>query len=225
MRSLPGVWDKKIEQIEQEFAQKIPRPLRRVIHALCIRHIGEVSSRDLVEAWLQTVGLDDTKKDLSNFLHFVQDTEHLSKIYWFGPEMVASLVAFFHDTTNQKIFSRCDSWGMIDWLWTWGMNSQEKLLAGINVVVTWSFACGRDRLENYLRELWATLQAGVSSTTHALIAGEGWWSKRAKAQERGITIHTAESFFDAYWLLHEILVSGAWSNWEQITIQQTSLFG
>ena len=114
MRSLPGVGDKKIDQIEQEFTQKSPRPLRRVVHALCIRHIGEVSSRDLVDAWVETFGVDDVKNDLKSFLHFVQDTDRLSTIYGFGPEMVASLVAFFHDTTNQTIFSRLDEAGMID---------------------------------------------------------------------------------------------------------------
>jgi DNA ligase (NAD+) len=221
MRSLPGVWDKKIDQIEHEYTQKAPRPLRRVIHALCIRHIGEVSSRDLMEAWIQTVSLDDAKKDLKRFLHFVQDTERLNAIYWFGPEMVASLVAFFHDSTNQAIFSRLDASWMIDRVWTVGSSTSDQKLLWLNIVITWAFACGRDRLENYVREQWATLQAWVSSTTSFVIAGDWGWSKRAKAQERGIRIVSLEEFVSEWgsesWFFDYAP--------QKMLVQQDSLFG
>lgn len=218
MRSLPGVWDKKIDQIEQEFQQKSPWQLRRVVHALGIRHIWEVSARDLVDSWTQT--LSGQPWNCTVFLSYVQDTEQLSTIYGFWPEMVASLVAFFHDRTNQLIFSRCDASWMIDWAWTWWFAMQVKPLASLNIVVTWSFGCGRDRLEQYLRDQWATIQAGVSSTTTFVIAGEWGWSKREKAQERGIRIVSLEEFAREWGSQERFYESQS----VKPTVQQASLF-
>lgn len=218
MRSLPGVWDKKIDQIEQEYTEKAPRPLRRVIHALCIRHIGEVSSRDLVDARSRIPKHIEWKAN--DFLQFTQSSDILNEIYWFWPEMVASLVAFFNDTSNQAIFSRLDETWMIDRIWTAGLSKADQKFSWLNIVVTWSFVCWRDRLENYLRDQWATIQATVASTTSFVLAGEWWWSKRQKAQERWIAVLSLEAFAQKWW-------SESWffqSEQQKISVQQDSLF-
>ena len=81
MRGLPGVADKKIARLEEEITQKKPYALRRVINALGIRHIGEVSARDIASAYI--LSSQSTEKHMQEFISYCLQAATIEKIHGF----------------------------------------------------------------------------------------------------------------------------------------------
>jgi NAD-dependent DNA ligase len=81
LRGLPGVAEKKIALLEKEITQATQLPLRRVINALGIRHIGEVSSRDLSARYLEIHS--SSARNIEDFIRFCLQEDQLQMIHGF----------------------------------------------------------------------------------------------------------------------------------------------
>jgi DNA ligase (NAD+) len=197
MRWLPGVGDKKIARLEEEIAQKKPYALRRVINALGIRHIGEVSARDIASAYMLSSEMHE--KNVQEFICYCLQATTIEKIHGFWKEMIASLQHFFQDEDNTSVLTRLDAYDVID-RWSQENNVSSWLLTNIHVVITWSFSATRDEIANFLRTHGATIQPTVNQKTDILLAWVGWWSKRSLAESSWVPILTLEEIYQKFWL-------------------------
>jgi DNA ligase (NAD+) len=223
LRSLPGIAEKKIASREKEITQKLPYPLWRVINALGIRHIWEVSSADIARHYF--LMSEEKTRNMGNFIAFCTQELLLEQIDGIGKEMIASLQLFFTDPENSKLLHRLDDLWVID-RWERWVSPTSWPLKDLHIVITGSFALPRDEIVSELHLWGATVQTAINKQTDLLLAGEWWWSKRSIAKSLNIPIMQLDTFAEKFWV-SSLLSPGAWdASIEQNAwvIQQSSLF-
>lgn len=223
LRLLPSIGDKKIAHLEKEIAGNVPYPLWKVIHAMGIRHIGEVSSRDLAANYLQDIAVNE--RSLETFLTYCAAEDLLERIHWFGKEMIASVRLFFADTINRAVFERLATYGVINRHESSEQGSSWGVLSDMHIVLTGSFPISRSELATCLRTHGAIIQESVTAKTTLLIAGVWGGSKRQQAEKWWVSLMSLEQVAMTY-TLPELLTLKMSGQQDIPTpwVQQASLF-
>jgi DNA ligase (NAD+) len=202
------VWARKLINAISE--KKTP-PLDRFLFALGIRHIGEVTARDLarhyrswasfksvademvkrrgareaeLEAYLREKRLeqhDQLKRKIGNELAAIIDTAGV------GPEVAGAIADFFEEPHNRKVLKGLHAAGVrpTDVVW----ETTESPVTGKTLVFTGSLeTLSRDEARAQAERLGAKVASDVSQKTDLVIAGPGAGSKLKKANELGIEV-------------------------------------
>jgi DNA ligase (NAD+) len=178
-------------------------PLDRFLFALGIRHVGEVTARDLARryrSWgnlrsmieqalevrrtiLPALGEDERK--------FLQrrDKAVVAAIETpgIGPEVANAVLDFFEEPHNREVLDDLEAAGVApeDLLW----EAKESPVSGKTLVFTGSLeTLSRDEAKAQAEALGAKVAGSVSAKTDLLIAGPGAGSKLKKAQDLGIAV-------------------------------------
>ena len=162
--------------------------LPRLISALGIRHVGEQTARQLARHFADMTALAQAS------------TEQLIAIEDIGPEVAASIRAFFDSHANQALLQRFQALG----LWpvssaeqgTQGTDAAGSLLAGKTILFTGTLSMKRDEAARMAEACGATVLGGVSKKLDYLVAGEKAGSKLTKARELGIPVLDEAAFLD-----------------------------
>lgn len=171
-----GLGAKKIANLRAALARTRQPSLSRFVYALGIRHVGAVTARALAEHFGSLEAL------------LRADVEALQQVPGVGPEVAASVHAFFTEPHNLAV---------IDALRAHGVHPRETVsrrqrahpLAGKNVVLTGSLErLTRREATERLRALGAQVRSSVSAKTDVVVAGAKAGSKLRKAQELGLRI-------------------------------------
>lgn len=189
-------------------------PLDRFLFALGIRHIGEVTARDLARRWtswsaframiqagveqrdgmLQAIGESDDKllartaKELAKIV----DTKQV------GPEVALALIDFFAEERNDAavadLLSQIQPADVVH-------ETRASEVSGKTVVFTGTLeTMSRDEAKAQAESLGARVASSVSAKTDLVVAGPGAGSKAKKAAELGIRL-----IDEAGW--HELVAS------------------
>ena len=148
------------------------QPLARVIFALGIRHVGSETAEILARRFHGIGALAQASR------------EGLMEIDAIGPKIADSIIAFFHETENQKIIQRLKEAGV-------RLEEEaktEKLpLAGQEFVITGRLeAFSRQEAENRIKDLGGTAKDNVTKKTNYLVIGaDPGGNKLTRAQELG----------------------------------------
>jgi DNA ligase (NAD+) len=178
-------------------------PLDRFLYALGIRHVGEVTARDLarryrsLDAFLAMIerGLEvrnGTQPVLgepdSKFLQrrdkavvAVVETPNI------GPEVANALLDFFEEPHNREVLADLRAAGVEpeDIVW----ETKQSPVSGKTVVFTGSLeTLSRDEAKAQAEALGAKVAGSVSAKTDLVVAGPGAGSKLKKAQDLGIEV-------------------------------------
>jgi DNA ligase (NAD+) len=185
-------------------ADKRTPPLDRFLFALGIRHVGEVTARDLARRWtnwdalsdmiaraiatrdamLRTVGETDDKLlgRTAKELAAIVDTKQV------GPEVALALVDFFAEPHNRAA---------VDDLLTYVAPAdvvhtvRESAVTGKTIVFTGTLEMlSRDEAKAQAEQLGAHVSGSVSKKTDVVVAGPGAGSKLKKAQDLGVAVMT-----------------------------------
>jgi DNA ligase (NAD+) len=192
-------------------------PLDRFLYALGIRHIGEVTARDLARRYRswdnfqamidraaaeraalpQAIGESDQKfrKRRNDAAAAVIETPGI------GGEVAGALCDFFEEPHNREVVADIFASGVEieDVVW----ETKESPVTGKTIVFTGSLeTLSRDEAKAQAEALGAKVAGSVSAKTDLLVAGPGAGSKLKKAQELGI-----EAIDEAAWL--EIVASAS----------------
>jgi DNA ligase (NAD+) len=191
-------------------ARRTP-PLDRFLYALGIRHVGEVTARDLArryrsmdgfmamiaralsirEAAEPALGEPDTK--------FIQrrDRDVVAAIETpnIGPEVANALLDFFEEPHNRDVVDDLFRVGVqpedVDW------QTRESPVTGQTLVFTGSLeTLSRDEAKAQAEALGAKVAGSVSAKTDLVIAGPGAGSKLKKAQELGVRVIDESTWAD-----------------------------
>lgn len=172
--------ERMAEKSAQNLVEAIDRskdvPLGRLLFALGIREVGEVSAGTLARHF----GALDALMDA--------DIEALEAVDDVGPIMAAHIHEFFGEERNRDVVERLLQAGVKP-----RVEEQapvgEQPLQGLTLVLTGSLeAMPRSEAKKRLQALGAKVTGSVSKNTSALIAGADPGSKLAKASELGVTV-------------------------------------
>ena len=163
-------------------AKRSPR-LDRLLYALGIRHVGQVTARDLARAFGTLDALRETALEAATDPAALADLVCIEGI---GPVVAQAVVDFFAEPHNLAV---------VDDLLRelspppFRFETVESPVSGKSLVFTGSLeAVSRDEAKAQAEALGAKVAGSVSSKTDLLIAGPGAGSKLKKAQELGIEV-------------------------------------
>jgi DNA ligase (NAD+) len=177
-------------------------PLDRFLYALGIRHVGEVTARDLARHYatvetframidravevranaVQAVGEDEEKFNR----RIARDMAAAVETAGIGPEVAESLVDFFTEPHNLAVVE-----DLLDQLDVQPVVHQvrESRVTGKTIVFTGSLeSISRDEAKAQAEALGARAAGSVSAKTDLVVAGPGAGSKLKKAAELGIEV-------------------------------------
>jgi DNA ligase (NAD+) len=183
-------------------AKRTP-PLDRFLYALGIRHVGEVTARDLArryrswaafEAMIDgTLALrrdfeagegEEERKFLARRSKAVVEAVGTQNI---GPEVANALLDFFEEPHNRETLAAIFAAGVV--VADVVHEVRESPVTGKTIVFTGSLeALSRDEAKAQAEALGAKAAGSVSAKTDLIVAGPGAGSKLKKAQELGIEV-------------------------------------
>jgi len=162
-------------------ASKKP-PLDRLLYALGIREVGEVTAHSLAAHFGSMQALQEASE------------EALTEVGDVGPVVASHVAAFFQQEKNLRVIQALKEAG-VDW-----QPLEEKSgiqpLAGETWVLTGALSMPRIQAKNLLESLGAKVSGSVSAKTNALLAGEAAGSKLAKARKLGVKIISESDFVE-----------------------------
>jgi DNA ligase (NAD+) len=158
-------------------------PLERLLYALGIREVGEVTARSLAKHF----------GDLHALLQ--ADEETLTAVDDVGPIVAGHVAAFFQQESNLQVIRELEEAG-VEWQAP-EAQAGEQPLAGETWVLTGTLSAPRAQFKNLLESLGAKVTGSVSAKTTAVLAGEDAGSKLARAEKLGVRV-LSESEFKQY---------------------------
>lgn len=181
LRKMNGYGDKSVANLKASIDKARNIDLHRVIYAIGIPDVGEVTAKILAREF----------KSLDALRH--ANVVDLKNIDGIGEVMANEIVSFFNDehTLNalEKLLEHINIKNPENTI------VENSLLNGKRVVLTGTLnKYTRDSAKEILERMGANVSSSVSSKTDIVIAGENAGSKLTDAQKLGITIWSEEDF-------------------------------
>ncbi len=181
LRKMNGFGDKSVSNLRASIDKARNIDLHRVIYAIGIPDVGEVTAKILAREF----------KSLDALRH--ANVVDLKNIDGIGEVMANEIVSFFNDehTLNalEKLLEHINIKNPKN------IVVENSLLNGKRVVLTGTLnKYTRDSAKEILERMGANVSGSVSSKTDIVIAGENAGSKLTDAQNLGITIWSEEDF-------------------------------
>lgn len=172
---LEGMAEKSAGNLVRAIQGSKDAPLERLVTALGIRHVGGTVARLLAERFRSLQAMAEA------------DEETLLEIPGIGPEIAASVVAFFRSREGKSLARRLTERGVK------GRPPErpsravaEGPFAGKTFVLTGTLEMPREEAERRIRAAGGKVTSSVSKKTDAVIVGEDAGSKRDKARALGV---------------------------------------
>lgn len=180
--NLEGWQEKSVDNLLAAIEAKRAPDAARLLFALGIRHVGEVTARDLMKHFHELPVL----RVMAERAH-AGDAEaagELTAIDGIGPSVVEALGDFFHEPHNVAVWE--DLLGQVTPP-RYEVKTVASRVAGKTVVFTGKLeTMSRDEAKAQAERLGAKAAGSVSPKTDLLVAGPGAGSKLKKAAELGI---------------------------------------
>ena len=182
--ALEGWQEKSVDNLLAAIEAKRAPDSARLLFALGIRHVGEVTARDLMKHVHELPAL----RVLAERAH-AGDAEaagEITAIDGIGPSVVEALGDFFHEPHNARVWE--DLLAQVSPP-RYEVQTIASRVAGKTVVFTGKLeTMSRDEAKAQAERLGAKAAGSVSAKTDLLVAGPGAGSKLKKAAELGIEV-------------------------------------
>ena len=176
--ALPSFKEKSVDKLLAAIDERRSVSLDRFLFALGIRHVGEVTARDLARAFRSAEGVQEaaTAEDAVN---------RLTAVNGIGAIVAEALIDFFAEPHNRDTLAALLAEVSPQPL----PEVKQTGLSGKTIVFTGALEkCTREEAEAQAELLGAKTSGSVSAKTSLLVAGPGAGSKLAKAQALGIQV-------------------------------------
>jgi DNA ligase (NAD+) len=176
--ALPGFKEKSVDKLLAAIDERRTVSLDRFLFALGIRHVGEVTARDLARAFRSAEAVQDAAMadDAVN---------RLTAVNGIGAIVAEALIDFFAEPHNRDTLAALLAEVTPQPL----PEVKQTGLSGKTIVFTGALEkCTREEAEAQAELLGAKTSGSVSAKTSLLVAGPGAGSKLAKAQALGIQV-------------------------------------
>jgi DNA ligase (NAD+) len=180
LAGLERMGEKSADNLLDELERSKTPDLGRLLYALGIREVGEVTARSLALHFKSLDKIIDASE------------EQLIEVSDVGPVVASHVHAFFREQHNTGVIVELEEAGL---RWTAVETSAgEQPLAGQTWVLTGKLGMPRARARNLLESLGARVTGSVSAKTSVLLAGEDAGSKLRKAEKLGVEVIDEEAF-------------------------------
>ena len=175
--------EKTVQNILHGIEQSKTVPFERVLYAIGIRFVGEVTAKKIARKFRNIdVVASATKEELME----VEDV---------GSRVADSIIAYFNDTDNLQMVMRLRQAGL-----QFEAGEEQKpssqALAGMNIIVSGVFSIPREQLKEIIEQNGGKNVSSISKNTTFVVAGEKMGpEKRKKAETLGVPIISEEEFF------------------------------
>ena len=182
LRELDKFGEKKAQNLIDAIAASRERGLAQLLIGLGIRHIGEVSARDLARHF----GSIDTLMQAN-----VEMLQHIEGV---GPILAQSVVDWFSREGNRALIEKLKTAGLKVTSNEAAMTTQPAVsaapaaFAGKTFVITGALSKPREEIAAWIEARGGKVTDSVSKKTSYVVVGESPGSKVAKAQQLGVTI-------------------------------------
>ena len=200
--------DVSVDNLLEAIEDKRRIPLDRFLFALGIRHIGEVTARELARRYQSFGGfmemIDKALDTRSHFVRAVGETDRKFEIRRLkelvnaigtrdiGPEVAEALLDFFAEPHNREVVADLGSELRIEDV---VHETLESEVSGKTVVFTGKLlTMSRDEAKAQAERLGAKAAGSVSKATDLVVVGADAGSKLKKAQDLGIRVVTEEEW-------------------------------
>lgn len=176
LAELERMGKKSAENLVAAIEKSKSTTLPRFLYALGIREVGEVTAQNLATHL----------RNLDSIM--AADEQTLQAIPDVGPTMAQHIAAFFRQSHNREVIADLLRAG-VHWEETEALPAAEQPLAGKTFVLTGTLdTMSRDEAKAKLQALGGKVTGSVSKKTDYVVAGAEPGSKRAKAEELGVTV-------------------------------------
>ena len=178
--ALERMGEKSADNLLAELERSKSPDLDRLLYALGIREVGEVTAASLARYFSSMDGVA------------VASVEDLIEVPDVGPIVAGHVHAFFQESHNIQVIEALEEAGL-----RWKaveINEGEQPLAGQTWVLTGALGMPRAKAKNMLESLGAKVSGSVSARTSVVLAGEAAGSKLRKAESLGIEVVDEEQF-------------------------------
>jgi len=177
---LERMGEKSADNLLAELERSKAPDLDRLLYALGIREVGEVTARSLAIHFTKLEKLINASE------------EDLVEVPDVGPIVASHVHAFFREQHNIQVIAELAAAGL-----RWKAvetSAGEQPLAGQIWVLTGTLGMPRARAKNLLESLGARVTGSVSAKTSVVLAGEAAGSKLRKAEKLGVEVIDEEAF-------------------------------
>ncbi len=182
--ALEGWQDKSVDNLLASVENKRTPDAARLLFGLGIRHVGEVTARDLMKNFHELPRLREFAERAQ--AGDEEAARELTSIDGIGPSVVQALSDFFHEPHNVEVWENLLNEVTPP---TYIVETLDSPVAGKTVVFTGKLeTMSRDEAKAQAERLGAKAAGSISARTDLLIAGPGAGSKLKKAQELGIEV-------------------------------------
>lgn len=174
-----GWGDQSIDNLLAAIEERRTISLDRLLFALGIRHVGEVTARDLAKAFETLDALEDIARSDGGL-------EALADVDGIGAVVAEAITAFFHEPQNRAVVDDLRSQLTIQ---PYKNQQTGSTFEGQTLVFTGSLEqLSRAEAKAQAEKLGAKVSGSVSSKTSLVIAGPGAGSKLKKAEALGVEV-------------------------------------
>jgi DNA ligase (NAD+) len=177
---LERMGEKSADNLLLELERSKAPDLDRLLYALGIREVGEVTAHSLALHFTS----------LENIINASE--EDLVEVPDVGPIVASHVHVFFREQHNIAVIGDLAAAGL-DWKAV-ETSAGEQPLAGQIWVLTGALGMPRARAKNLLESLGARVTGSVSAKTSVVLAGEAAGSKLRKAEKLGVEVIDEEAF-------------------------------
>ncbi len=203
-----GWQEKSVANLMASIEDRRSVGLDRFLFALGIRHIGEVTARDLARAftgWANVEALLDRLAAYAPVAALGESDEKYARrraaeraamvgIAGVGPEMATALADFWAEPHNRELVH--DLLGQVSPA-DIRLEARQSAVAGKIMVFTGTLqGMGRDEARARAEELGARVAGSVSAKTDIVVAGADAGSKLEKAHKLGVAVMTEEEWME-----------------------------
>lgn len=176
--ALEGFAEKKADNLLAALDAARSQPLARLLAALGMRGVGEVSAKDLAAAFGSLDALAAASAD------------SLQTVAGIGPNIAAAIVDWFARERNQQLLAKLKQAGV--WpvqLPTAEVGLPNAPLNGLTFVITGTLpTLSREDAQQFIEQQGGKVTDSVSKKTSYLVLGENPGAKLAKAQSLGVAV-------------------------------------
>ncbi len=182
LASLERMGGKSAENLLSALEDSKKPPLDRLLYALGIREVGEVTAHSLAAHFKTMEALGEASE------------ETLTEVNDVGPIVASHVATFFQQENNRQVIQALSDAG-VEWQ-ALEDQSGDQPLAGETWVLTGALSMPRIQAKNLLESLGAKVTGSVSAKTSTLLAGEAAGSKLTKAQKLGVKVISESDFVE-----------------------------
>lgn len=177
LRELEGFAEQSAQALVSAIDVSRSRPLRALLVALGIRHVGIAAAKTLARAFGSLTALRRA------------DQTALEALEGIGPTIAASVAGFLAEQDNAQLLERLEAAGVAQHEQASETAAGPRALAGLRIVLTGSLpTLSRSDATARIEAAGGTVTSSVSKKTDLVVAGSDAGEKQEKAMQLGIAI-------------------------------------